>query len=54
MLVGDKKTQSFYIRSSSLDTRYFQLMVSILYIKKKKYFTIFEHNLYNYLKDLKH
>lgn len=28
MLVGDQKTQYIYIRSSSLDTRYFQLMVS--------------------------
>lgn len=27
MLVGEQKTQSFYVRSSSLDTRYFQLMV---------------------------
>lgn len=32
MLVGDQKTQSFYIRSSSLDTRYFQLMVSNFFI----------------------
>jgi len=32
MLVGDQKTQSFYIRSSSLDTRYFQLMVSKFFI----------------------
>lgn len=31
MLIGDQKTQSFYIRSSSLDTRYFQLMVSKLF-----------------------
>lgn len=29
MLVGDQKTQSFYVRFSSLDTRKFQLMVSI-------------------------
>jgi len=28
MFVGDQKNQSFYIRSSSLDTRCFQLMVS--------------------------
>ncbi|XP_025415995.1 trafficking protein particle complex subunit 11 isoform X2 [Sipha flava] len=28
MLVGDEKNQSFFIRSSSLDTRYFQLMIS--------------------------
>lgn len=30
LVIGDQKTQSFYIRSSSLDTRYFQLMVSYL------------------------
>lgn len=30
LIIGDQKTQSFYIRSSSLDTRYFQLMVSYL------------------------
>jgi len=29
MFVGDQKTQSFYIRSSSLDTRCFRLMVSL-------------------------
>lgn len=28
MFVGDQKTQSFYVRFSSLDTRYFQLMIS--------------------------
>jgi len=32
MLVGDQKTQSFYVRFSSLDTRYFQLMVSIHFL----------------------
>jgi len=31
LVIGDKITQSFFVRSSSLDTRYFQLMVSQLF-----------------------
>lgn len=39
MHVGDQKTQCFYVRSSSLDTRYFQLMVSKLFNLYHSYFT---------------